>query len=111
MSQQAQNAGPVGYLAHHYREDSPADARLHAHDRPHPREEALAWATLVVGVVSFGLACAGGFMLGLVLGVVGAVLGLYSQLVSATTAERWVILPGLALSALGIGLNMFFMWP
>jgi hypothetical protein len=98
-------------LVAHYRQDSPADTRLHAHDRPHPREEALSWATLTVGGVSFLLACFGGFMLGLVLGAVGIALGLYAQMVSATTAERWVVLPGLALAALGVALNMFFMWP
>lgn len=94
-----------------YRQDSPADARLHAHERPHPREEALAWATLVIGVVSFLFAAFGGFMVGMVLGFAGIALGLYAQLVSATTAERWVILPGLAMAALGAGLNMFYMWP
>lgn len=98
-------------IVEHYLEDSPSDARLHAHDARHPREEALAWTTLAVGCLSFALAVGGGFMIGLVLGVVGVLLGLYSQLVSATTAERWVILPGLAMAALGTALNMFFMWP
>ena len=97
----------------HYRpwhRPSPADVALHAYDEPHPRETALAWAALVLGCVAFLLAAVGGSMYGLVIGVVGTATAIWAQLVSATTAQRWLVVPGWVLAALGIALNLFFMW-
>lgn len=89
---------------------SPADVAQHSYDEPHPREALLAWTVLILGCVSFLLAAIGGSMYGLVIGIAGAALGIPAQLVSATTAQRWVIMPGWVLAGLAIALNLFFMW-
>lgn len=89
-------------------EPSPADTRLHAYDQPHGRQDTIAWVALGLGVASFLLAAVGGSILGVVVGVVGLATAVFAQMVSATTAERWLILPGWVMSALGIALNLFW---
>jgi hypothetical protein len=39
-------------------------------------------------------------------GVLACLLGLYSQLVSATTAERWINVLGIGLAFVGVGLGL-----
>lgn len=91
-------------------EPSPADVRLHAADTPHRRMDVLAWACLLLGVASFAIAGAGGHLVGVVIGVVGFGLSAAAQMLSVTTAERWLIVPGWALSFLGALMNLFFMY-
>jgi len=90
---------------------SPADVRLHADESPHRRLDLLAWASLALGVVSFLIAAgSGGSLWGVAVGTVGFAVSTVAQMLSATTAERWLILPGWALSFLGALMNLFFLY-
>jgi len=96
-------------VPHLHTRPSPADVRLHAEERPHQRLDLLAWACLALGVASFLLAAGGGHVLGVVLGVVGFFASMLAQMLSATTSERWLILPGWTLAFVGAALNLFYM--
>ncbi len=80
--------------------------RAHGPRRTHPLEDSLAFATFVGGLITFILGTihpahfAASFI-----GVVSFLLGLYSQLVSATTAERWVNVIGIGLAFVGLGMG------
>ncbi|HEU4676772.1 MAG TPA: hypothetical protein VFS29_12330 [Motilibacteraceae bacterium] len=79
----------------------PADAR------DHPREAGLAVVVLVLGVAAVVCGMVDGWHLaGSVTGLAGVLLGLYDQYLSATRAERMVIIPGLVLAGLGLGLSL-----
>src|SRR5690348_6629970 len=97
----------LNHLTPHTR-PSPADLRLHADRTPHTRLDVLSWACLGLGVVSFVLAAVGGSILGAVIGGAGLVLAVVLQMYSATTSERWVILPAWVMSGLGLVLNLFW---
>jgi hypothetical protein len=75
--------------------------------KPHPVENAFATATLVLGAVA-AITC---FWPGLYLvsswtGLAGILTGARGQFVSATTAERFVLVIGLGAAALGFFLGM-----
>ena len=79
---------------------------LNSDGRPHPVENTLAIATLVIGVVAFAL----GFVVAqhlsaVILGLVALAIGMYVQLVSATREERIVIVTGLVAAFVGAGLG------
>ena len=79
---------------------------LNTDGRRHPRENAMSVATLVLGIIA--MVCTVSYSLasiGAIAGLIGVVLGAYTQLVSATTGERWFIVIGTVASALGLGLN------
>jgi hypothetical protein len=86
---------------------SPADARLLADGRSHTRETVLAWAALGLGALAFLIGALGGVWAGVVVGVAGVAVAVVAQMLSASTAERWLIIPGWVLSALGIALSLF----
>jgi hypothetical protein len=80
---------------------------LNTDGQRHPRENALALITIALGLVA--VACAlweDLHQVGSFVGAAGVVAGLWAQLVSATTGERWLIVVGLGAAALGFGLNM-----
>jgi hypothetical protein len=80
---------------------------LNTDGRPHPRENALTALTVVCGVVALGCAFSSSLhVAGSWLGLTGVLSGLYGQLISATTAERMVLVTSLGASAVGWGLNM-----
>jgi hypothetical protein len=87
---------------------------LNSDGKPHPRENALALSALVLGVLSFALAIPAGEVvpavhwIGLAIGVVGVGVSMVAQMLSATTGERWTIMPGWICAALGVALNLFF---
>ena len=73
----------------------------------HPRENSLAVAAVMFGMTAFVL----GFVVSAhlpaaIIGVVGFPLGLYSQMVSATTGERWLNVVGMIGSAVGLALAL-----
>ena len=73
----------------------------------HPRENSLAVAAVTFGIAAFVL----GFVVkahmpAAIIGVIGFPLGLYSQLVSATTGERWLNVVGMIGSAVGLALAL-----
>jgi hypothetical protein len=63
--------------------------------------------TLAGGLIAFvaGMVHAGHFV-AVCLGIVIVLFGLYSQLVSATTAERWINVIGIGLAFVGVGLGL-----
>ena len=89
---------------------SPADVRLHADRTAHPRLDLLAWSSLALGVATFLFAAAGGSLIGVGLGIIGFGVSAAAQMFSATTTERWLILPGWSLSFVGGLLNLFYLY-
>lgn len=80
---------------------------LNTDGRPHPLQNALAVTTLVLGMLSIALAGWEGLHVpGSWLGLVGGGAGAASQMISATTAERWVTVFGLGLCGIGFALNL-----
>jgi hypothetical protein len=76
-------------------------------DRRHRRENSLSAVTIVGGLVAFvsGLVTSA-HLIAVCVGLATFLFGLYSQLVSATTAERWVNVVGIGLSFVGLGLGL-----
>lgn len=80
--------------------------RRHAH-RAHPRETSLSVITIAGGLIAFvtGVVHSGHFV-AVCVGIATFLFGLYSQLVSATTAERWINVIGIGLAFVGVGLGL-----
>ncbi|MFF2651614.1 hypothetical protein [Streptomyces sp. NPDC058045] len=75
--------------------------------KPHPLQDALAAATLVLGAVAAISAIWSGLhLLSSWTGLVGIATGLYGQLISVTTRERFGLVLGLGASAVGFFLGM-----
>jgi len=73
----------------------------------HPRENALAFATLALGLLSLLAATNPDFHVpGAWMGLVGTIIGGIDQFISATRGERWIIVTGLVASAVGFALNL-----
>jgi hypothetical protein len=90
---------------------SPTDTPVNEGERKH--DDKLAYLCLVLGVVSFALAiptnaAAGVHWIGVAIGAVGFILAAYTQMISVTTRERWILMPGWICAGLGVGLNIFF---
>jgi hypothetical protein len=75
--------------------------------KPHPREDALAAVTLLLGAVaSITSFWPDLYLLSSWTGLVGILTGARGQFVSVTTAERFVLVIGLGAAALGFFLGM-----
>jgi uncharacterized membrane protein YkgB len=73
----------------------------------HPRENALAVVAFVLGVVAFVLGLVvSAHLPAAIAGLIGFPLSLYSQLVSATTGERWLNVIGMIGAFVGLGLAL-----
>ncbi|MCO5995077.1 hypothetical protein [Actinoallomurus rhizosphaericola] len=73
----------------------------------HPLENSLALVTVVAGLATFVLgAVHATHLVAVCLGIVTFLFGLYSQLVSATTAERWLNILGIGMAFVGLGLGL-----
>ncbi|MEV0400656.1 hypothetical protein [Actinoallomurus sp. NPDC050550] len=73
----------------------------------HPLENSLAITTLVAGFVAFVLGAVDDtHFIAVCVGIVAFFFGLYSQMVSATTAERWLNVLGIGMAFLGVGLGL-----
>jgi hypothetical protein len=80
---------------------------LNTDGRRHPRENALAIVALVLGLVSLGTALNRDLhFVGAVTGLAGVLVGLYDQYISATRAERLVIVPAIGFAAVGLALAL-----
>jgi hypothetical protein len=93
--------------AHGLRLPGPLHRLINTDGERHPKENALAFLTLGLAIVS--LACAAlpaWHILGSWAGLVGAATGGFDQFISKTRGERWIIIVGLVGSALGFGLNL-----
>ena len=80
---------------------------LNSDGQSHPRENALAVFTLVTGLITFAV----GWVVSLralasILGIVSLLVGLYAQLISATRAERMIIVTGLVAAFVGTALGL-----
>src|SRR5512144_203866 len=74
----------------------------HVHVERHPREDALAVVTIVLGVVAAVTAFFPALhVIGAISGASGVAVGLTSQLLSETCAEREVTVLGIGMSAVG----------
>ncbi|GAA4659206.1 MULTISPECIES: hypothetical protein [Streptomyces] len=75
--------------------------------KPHPVENTFAAATIVLGVVAFVTAMFHDLhLISSWTGLVGIVTGAWGQFISATTAERFVLIIGLGAAAMGFFLGM-----
>ena len=73
----------------------------------HPLENSLAIATVVAGFVAFVTgAIHDTHFIAVCVGIVAFLFGLYSQLVSATTVERWLNVLGIGMAFVGVGLGL-----
>jgi hypothetical protein len=80
---------------------------LNSDGQRHPLENGLAIFTLVSGIVAFSLGWV--VSLHLIATVVGSgslAVGLYAQLISATRAERMIIVTGLVAAFVGVALGV-----
>ena len=85
----------------------PPHVTLNTDGRRHPLENSLTALTVVLGVVALGCALSPGLhVIGSWVGLAGVIVGLYGQLISATTAERMVLVIFLGAATIGFGLNM-----
>ncbi|HSR25801.1 MAG TPA: hypothetical protein VLW53_19770 [Candidatus Eisenbacteria bacterium] len=92
----------MAHAEHHHRHMT-----LNTDGRAHPLENALVVTVAVLAAVA--AICAffpGMHVLGSWAGVAGVATGIYAQYRSATTAERWVIVIGWGVSAVGLALNL-----
>jgi hypothetical protein len=78
----------------------------HLH-RQHQRENSLSAITIIGGLVAFvcGIVVQA-HLIAACVGLATFLFGLYSQLVSATTAERWFNVIGIGLAFVGLGLGL-----
>ena len=79
---------------------------LNSDGQSHPRENALAVFTLVTGLITFAV----GWVVSLralasILGIVSLLVGLSAQMISATRAERMIIVTGLVAAFVGTALG------
>jgi hypothetical protein len=79
---------------------------LNSDGQSHPRENALAVFTLVTGLITFAVGWVVSLhVLASILGIVSLLVGLYAQLISATRAERMIIVTGLVAAFVGTALG------
>ena len=87
---------------------------LNSDGQPHPLENALTIFTLIVGLVSFVLGMiirnahtgAAVIVIATATGLVAILVGLYAQMVSATTNQRVLIVAGMIAGFVGLALGL-----
>ncbi|WP_084955395.1 hypothetical protein [Thermoactinospora rubra] len=80
---------------------------LNSDGRSHPLENTLAICTFVLGLVAFAATFfPGGHVVASWAGTLGFGVGLYSQYISATTAQRSLNVVGLVASFVGVALGI-----
>lgn len=86
----------------------PHIALLNTDGEHHPLENSLALSAFTLGIAALilGLFVPEAHLFGAVAGVIGFPLALYSQLISATTGERWFNVIGMVGSFVGAGLAL-----
>jgi hypothetical protein len=80
---------------------------LNSDGERHPLQNALTVFTFLIGILAFAI----GFVVrahvpGTVLGIVGFVIGLYSQMISSTREQRIFIMAGIIAAFVGMGLSI-----
>lgn len=86
----------------------PNIALLNTDGKSHPRENSLALIAFALGTLALilGLFIPGAHLIAAISGVIGFPLALYSQMVSATTGERWFNVIGMIGGFVGTGLAL-----
>lgn len=86
----------------------PNIAILNTDGERHPLENSLALITFTLGMVSIilGLFVRDAHLVAALAGVIGFPLALYSQMISATTGERWFNVIGMIGAFVGTGLAL-----
>ncbi|GHF43024.1 hypothetical protein GCM10010218_25330 [Streptomyces mashuensis] len=80
---------------------------LNSDGKPHPVENTLAAVTVVLGLVAFvSSAFKDMHLLSSWSGLAGILTGAWGQFISATTAERFLLIVGLGAAAIGFFLGM-----
>ena len=87
---------------------------LNSDGKPHPVENILTVFTLIVGLVSFVLGMiirnvhtgAAVIVIATATGLVAILVGLYAQMVSATTGQRVLIVAGMIAGFVGLALGL-----
>jgi hypothetical protein len=80
---------------------------IQRHRTAHPRENSLAGITIGAGLVAFGCGLVPATHFAAVcLGIFAFFLGLVSQMVSATTPERWLNIIGIGTAFVGVALGL-----
>jgi hypothetical protein len=80
---------------------------LNTDGQPHPKENSLAGATLVLGLLAFISSFFHDLhLLSAWAGLIGIVTGAWGQYISATTAERFLLVIGLVGSGVGFGIAL-----
>jgi hypothetical protein len=88
---------------------------LNSDGRPHPLLNLAAFFTLIVGLVSFALGlfirtgpsgAHGWAVVAAITGLAGLLIGLFSQMMSATREERIIIVTGIIASFIGLALGL-----
>jgi hypothetical protein len=91
------DASPPALLGHSRTDTPTPHHRLHL---------VLTLVTFVVGCVAFGLGLvASAHVAATALGLIGVAFGLYCQLTSESTSQRWFDVIGLGAAAIGMGLG------
>jgi hypothetical protein len=94
MSQQATGSGAQRERA----------SRAQSEAGPHRRQDVLAVAALTLGIAALILGwIPAAHFAGALLGVIGLPVALYSQMISATTNERWLNVIGMVAAFVGAG--------
>lgn len=90
---------------------------LNSDGHPHPVLNAASFFTLIIGILSFSLglyirtapdSAKGIITLTAATGLAAVLVGLYTQVVSATREERMVIIPGIVAGFVGLALGLAF---
>jgi hypothetical protein len=80
---------------------------LNSDGQRHPRENGLAIFTLVSGIAAFSLGwVVSQHLIATIVGFASLAVGLYAQLISATRAERMIIVTGLVAAFVGVALGI-----
>lgn len=89
------------------RQSAPAISLFATDGKPHPLQDTLVAATLILGAVAFVTAFFHNLhLLSSWAGLIGILTGAYGQFISATTRERFALIVGLGASGIGFFLGM-----
>ncbi len=80
---------------------------LNSDGKSHPVQNGLTVFTFVVGIIAFALGIiVRAHLFATVLGILGFVIGMYAQMVSATREQRIFIIAGVIGAGVGMGLGI-----
>ena len=80
---------------------------LNSDGKPHPVQNGLTVFTFVVGIIAFALGIiVRAHLFATVLGILGFVIGMYAQMISATREQRIFIIAGVIAAGVGMGLGI-----